>query len=329
MEPGVVFQCDVLGNAVQGDKLAVAHPFQLLLFVFQQQLRGAQPFKVLRHQTVEDAVVLFGGETAGVALRVADMFSQQVPHNLCVVAVHNGSEKCVLVLQFFLAVGDVALHHEECRQNHQGKHSDEAAKIEQQADQGARDEGNAGREEPTADDAEDSRDAEHSAVASPSAVGKTCSHSHHKGYVGGGEWQFVVGADDYQYRCQHQIDRCPHHIERCAAQYFGILGVETLPYGPAKPTWSDARNDRLGRLRRTHYGTRCLAGAEHLVALVLSAQAHLGLHHILGLLRGGQCHNHYHPGDGQIAKRRFLGFHQGVHHKCVGVGGSVLHPVLE
>ena len=74
MEPGVVFQCDVLGNAVQGDKLAVAHPFQLLLFVFQQQLRGAQPFKVLRHQTVEDAVVLFGGETAGVALRVADMF---------------------------------------------------------------------------------------------------------------------------------------------------------------------------------------------------------------------------------------------------------------
>lgn len=161
------------------------------------------------------------------------------------------------------------------------------------------------------------------------AVGKTCSHSHHKGYVGGGEWQFVVGADDYQYRCQHQVDRCPHHIERCAAQYFGILGVETLPYGPAKPTWSDARNGRLGRLRRTHYGTRCLAGAEHLVALVLSAQAHLGLHHILGLLRGGQCHNHYHPGDGQIAKRRFLRLHQRGHHKAVGVGRAVLHPVLE
>lgn len=74
MEPGVVFQRDVLGNAVQGDKLTVAHPFQLFLLVFQQLLRGAQPFKVLRRQTVEDAVVLFGGETAGVALRVADMW---------------------------------------------------------------------------------------------------------------------------------------------------------------------------------------------------------------------------------------------------------------
>mgnify|MGYP006998724876 CR=1 FL=1 len=51
-------------------------------------------------------------------------------------------------------------------------------------------EGSSGSDEPAADNAQYAGDTEHGGVASPGAVGKGGTHSHHESNVSGGEREF-------------------------------------------------------------------------------------------------------------------------------------------
>ena len=63
-----------------------------------------------------------------------------------------------------------------------------------------------GSDEPTADNAEYTRNAEYRRITSPGTVGKRCTHGYHKGDVGGGKGKFQGSSQGDEQTSQYEVD---------------------------------------------------------------------------------------------------------------------------
>ena len=203
-----------------------------------------------------------------------------------------------------LAESDVAAHQRIDHNSHHGQHHGDAAQVHQQTHQRTGGKGDACRDEPSTDDADHSSHTIDRAVACPGAVGQAGAHCHHKGDIGRGQRQLVVGAHDDKSRREYQVDGCTQHVEgRIVGQLAGTL-VKPPVNGGHQLAWRGVAQVVVAILYGSHQAARSLRGAKHLVALVLPAQVNRGLHHMMRLFTCRHGDNHQHTGDGQVEERR-------------------------
>ena len=115
-------------------------------------------------------------------LLVVDVDAQQSPHFVAVGCVQYRLEKgVVLDLLGFVAESDVAAHEKHKRYDASGNHYGYASEVHEAHYDSGSDECDTCGYEPTADYRDDTRYAEHRALASPGLVGKRGTHCHHEG----------------------------------------------------------------------------------------------------------------------------------------------------
>ena len=185
------------------------------MLVVEVALAAAEQMAVFGGESVEYEVEVLKGKSADEALSARDMLFEKVEHNLGVFGAHHQHKHAVFLLFARLAgVSYLALHYKEYCQRHEQEHYEESSQIHRHTYYGTYCKRYASGDEPSTDDRQNSRDAEHCALAAPCAVGKRRTHGHHEGDVGGGEWQLICCAHYDEHRSQHEVDGGSHHVER-------------------------------------------------------------------------------------------------------------------
>ena len=157
-------------------------------------------------------------------------------------------------------------------------------------------EGHAGGDEPAADDRKHARYAEHRALAAPCSVGERGTHCHHKGDVGSGKGQFQGGAEGDEQGGYDEVHRSAHEVV-CRAVGQGHVGRREAAFHEVRHgTRRDALHECAYVCPHAHQAAGNSRRAEHLVALIAARQPHLGLHHIVCLLRPRQREHHNQAG---------------------------------
>ena len=207
------------------------HLLDELLFKLHRTHGPAQPAQILvqegSHRTFK--VVLCKLQHLGQLFTC--MVFQQLHDFGIVTTLHQTSEGFVALL-FCLAllVHHLAADKQEDSQRNQCQDGNRTAKVDEQRHEEADGERSTGRNEPTANNTQHTRDAEHGRVTSPGTVGQRSTHSHHEGHVGGRQRQLQRSTQGNQQTCQHQIDRSTHHIEGCAIGNDGLVLAEAGIY---------------------------------------------------------------------------------------------------
>ena len=213
-------------------------------------------------------------------------------------AAHLVKEHVVLFFFFGLLFGKAALAVNEgvdaCADD--DDYCRHAAEAHGQGHEEASREGHAGGDEPAADHRKHARYAEHRALAAPSAVGERGTHGYHKGYVSSGEGQFQGGAKGDEQGGYDEVHRSAHEVV-CRAVGQGHVGRREAAFHEVRHgTRRDALHECAYIGSHAHQAAGYARRAEHLVALIAARQPHLGLHHIVRLLRPRQREHHNQAG---------------------------------
>lgn len=197
VEPRISLDGKFLRRPFQTEHLLAAEFLEQSERLAQPLVGTTQLLDILTVEAVNNIVVLLQGETAGLALCVADMLTQHLPDKLGVAGAHHQTETVVglLCLLLLALVLTVTAPEEEDHENHESYLHDDTAKPHAHADESTGNESRTGGDEPSTDDTQHTGDTEDGTLTAPRTVGKTRTHSHHERHIGRRKGQSVVGTE--------------------------------------------------------------------------------------------------------------------------------------
>ena len=300
VEPGVALDGNLHWRTFQSEHLLATELLQHVLLLLQLLVGVAQVASVLVGKTIHDEVELREGEVAHVALGARYLAAKQLPYYLWVARTHHELEGAAPAhFLLFLVVLDVAADEHEDDEGDEGTLNYDASEVHGETYHGTSEECHTSGDKPSTDHAQYTRNTEHGALTAPSTVGKRRTHCHHEGDVGGGERQLEVGTDGDEHGCQHEVDGCTNYVEGGTLLQLHIVLVESAIDPVLQVLRQEVVEPRVGVLAVAYDDTSGRRTTKHLVALVLAAQIHGSLDHVLSLLGGSHGDNHHEASDEQ------------------------------
>ena len=254
VEPRILLHGLYAVNLADAYQLAAAQTLVLLALVLHLVQSLAQRAQVLFYQSVGNVCIVLHGEVDAAAQVLLHMAAEQLPSLILVACALQALEEVVVgQLLLLLAVSNIAAHQQEDGQGNHGTHGHESAVVHDGHHQGTHHEGHTGCEEPSADDTEHTRNAEHGTLAAPGTVGQRRTHGHHEGDVGGGEGKFQRSTQSDEQSGQHEVDRCTHEVESSTVGHDGLVLIEAA-VDPRADALGDDADDGIGRIGgRAHH----------------------------------------------------------------------------
>ena len=200
-----------------------------------------------------------------------------------------------LVAFFFLLalfVHHLAMNqHEDCQTN-QCQDGNRTAEMDNQCYEETDGERCSGSDEPTADNAEHTRNAEYRRITSPGTVGKRCTHGYHKGDVSGGKGKFQGSSQGDEQTSQYEIDGGANQVKSGAVGYDGFILLEACVHPPLAAFrhrfgYSVSQSHAEAYQRTGYRGT-----SEVLFTVILAGKVHGSLDNVVGFLGCAECINH-------------------------------------
>ena len=180
-----------------------------------------------------------------------------------------------------------------------------------------------GSDEPTADNAEHTRNAEYRRITSPGTVGKRCTHGYHKGDVSGGKGKFQGSSQGDEQTSQYEIDGGANQVKSGAVGYDGFILLEACVHPPLAAFghrfgYSVSQSHAEAYQRTGYRGT-----SEVLFTVILAGKVHGSLDNVVGFLGCAECIDHDSACTDKEIPRGFGGSQQGGHQEAVRISSSV------
>ena len=149
-----------------------------------------------------------------------------------------------------------------------------------------------GSDEPTADNAEHTRNAEYRRITSPGTVGKRCTHGYHKGDVSGGKGKFQGSSQGDEQTSQYEIDGSANQVKSGAVGYDGFILLEACVHPPLAAFghrfgYSVSQGHAEAYQRAGYRGT-----SEVLFTVILTGKVHGSFDDVVGFLGCAECIDH-------------------------------------
>ena len=204
--PGVALHHHQRVEPPHAHNLAASLAFQGVALLVDERGAAPQGRIMFGDESVGGAAIGIDDKLQTLGVVETDMLTEQLPDFLLVARTQNLPEERIIVGIGLAGIADVTADEQHNSQHDGQRHGHITAEEHRHRDEHAEEKGHSGRDKPSANDGDDTRDAEYGTLTAPGAVGERGSHGHHEGDVGGGEGQLVGGAESHQESGEHEVD---------------------------------------------------------------------------------------------------------------------------